>query len=115
MRKTIRKAIAESVKDLLKGGFSTSFTDRELKDLGIKIPEVQIAPEKVRKIRQKTRFSQTVFARLLNVSPSSVRQWEQGKRRPTGSTKVLLDILDKKPTILNYRISGRRQLNRKAA
>jgi putative transcriptional regulator len=115
MRKTIRNAVAESVKDLLNGGFSTSFTDRELKDLGIKIPEVQIAPEKVRKIRQKTRFSQTVFARLLNVSPSSVRQWEQGKRRPTGSTKVLLDILDKKPTILNYRINGRRHLNRKAA
>ena len=108
MRKTIQKAIAESVKDLINGGFPTSFTNRELKDLGVKIPEVQIAPEKVRRIRQKTRFSQSVFAQLLNVSPSSVRQWEQGKRRPTGSTKVLLDILDKKPTILNYRINGKR-------
>jgi putative transcriptional regulator len=115
MRKTIRNAVAESVKDLLDRGFSTSFTDKELKDLGIKIPEVQIEPEKVRRIRQKTRFSQTVFARLLNVSPSSVRQWEQGKRRPTGSTKVLLEILDKKPAILNYRIAGRRHFNRKAA
>jgi putative transcriptional regulator len=115
MRKTIQKAIAESVKDLITGGFSTSFTNRELKDLGIKIPEVQIAPEKVRSIRKKTRFSQTVFARLLNVSPSSVRQWEQGKRRPTGSTKVLLDILDKKPTLLNYRISEKRNLSRKVA
>ena len=107
MRKTIQKAVAESVKDLIDGGFTTSFTNRELKDLGVKIPEVQIAPEKVRRIRQKTRFSQSVFAQLLNVSPSSVRQWEQGKRRPTGSTKVLLDILDKQPTILNYRINGK--------
>ena len=82
MRKTIQKAVAESVKDLIDGGFTTSFTNRELKDLGVKIPEVQIAPEKVRRIRQKTRFSQSVFAQLLNVSPSSVRQWEQGKRRP---------------------------------
>jgi putative transcriptional regulator len=107
MRKTIRNAVAESVQDLINGGFSTSFTGREIKDLGIKIPKVQIAPEKVRRIRQKTRFSQTVFARLLNVSPSSVRQWEQGKRRPTGSTKVLLDVLDKQPTLLNYRIAGK--------
>jgi putative transcriptional regulator len=115
MRRTIKKAVADSVKDLLNGGFSTSFTDRELKDLGIKIPEVKIVPEKVRKIRQKTRYSQTVFARLLNVSPSSVRQWEQGKRKPTGSTKVLLDMLDKKPTILNYRIGGKGHFSQKAA
>ena len=114
MRNTIRKAVAESVQDLVDGGFPVSFTDRELKDLGITIPEVEMEPGQVRKIRQKTRFSQTVFARLLNVSPSSVRQWEQGTRRPTGSTKVLLDILDKKPTILNYRIGGTRQLKRKA-
>lgn len=110
MRKTIKSAIAESVKDLVTGGFPTSFTERELKEMGIKIPDVEIAPDKVRRIRQKTRFSQTTFARLLNVSPSSVRQWEQGKRRPTGSTKVLLDILDKKPTILNYRIGEKRSI-----
>lgn len=111
MRNTIKNAIAESVKDLLMGGFQTSFTNKELKDLGIKIPDVQISSEKVHKIRMKTRFSQTVFARLLNVSPSSVRQWEQGKRKPTGSTKVLLEILDKEPSILNYRISGVRHSN----
>jgi putative transcriptional regulator len=105
MRKTIKKAVAESVNDLIEGGFSTSFSDRELKELGIKIKDVQIESEKIQRIRKKTHFSQTVFARLLNVSPSSVRQWEQGKRKPTGSTKVLLEILDKTPTILNYRIT----------
>jgi putative transcriptional regulator len=115
MRKTIRTAVAESVKDLINSGFSTSFTDRELKELGVKIPEVHITPENIRRIREKTRCSQTVFARLLNVSPSSVRQWEQGKRRPTGSTKVLLDILDRKPLILNYRLQGSRHINRKVA
>jgi putative transcriptional regulator len=120
MRKTIRNVVAESVKDLINGGFLTSFTNKELKDLGIKIPEVLIAPEKVRSIRKKTRFSQTVFARLLNVSPSSVRQWEQGKRRPTGSTKVLLDILDKNsnhlkfPVLCNLRSQGRGQVMQSA-
>lgn len=110
MRTTIRKAVAESVQDLIDSGFPTSFTDRELKSLGIKISEVHIGPGAIRRIRRKTHFSQTVFARLLNVSPSSVRQWEQGKRSPAGSTKVLLEILDKKPTILNYRIAGKRLL-----
>jgi len=54
MRKTIRNAVAESIKDLINGGFPASFTDRELKDMGIRIPEVQIAPEAVRRIRLKT-------------------------------------------------------------
>jgi putative transcriptional regulator len=101
----MKKVIAESVQDLIDGGFGTSFTARELKELGVKIPDVRVAPNRVRSIRRKTHASQPVFARLLNVSPSSVRQWEQGKRRPTGSTKVLLDILDREPHILDYRIS----------
>ena len=49
-------------------------------------------------------LSQAVFARVLNVSAGAVRQWEQGKRRPSGSTMVLLEMLDKKPHLLDYRI-----------
>jgi putative transcriptional regulator len=48
----------------------------------------------------------TVFAKLLNVSPSSIRQWEQGKRKPTGSTKVLLEVLEKEPHVLDYRMES---------
>ncbi len=51
-------------------------------------------------------MSQTVFAQVLNVSPSSVRQWEQGIRNPTGSTKVLLELLDKSPHVLDYRMGA---------
>ena len=111
MRKTIRKAIAESVTDLITGGFGTSFTERELNEFGVKIPEVSVPQEKIKHIRRETHFSQTVFAKLLNVSPSSVRQWEQGKRTPTGSTKVLLDILNRQPHILDYRIDSKSSID----
>jgi len=37
----------------------------------------------------------------LNVSLSSVRQWEQGTRTPTGSTKVLINLLSKQPALVN--------------
>jgi putative transcriptional regulator len=49
-----------------------------------------------------------VFARLLNVSISSIRQWEQGSRKPTGSAKVLLELLDREPHILDYRIKQKK-------
>jgi len=106
MRNTIKKAISDSVQDLISAGLGTSFTERELLELGVKIPDVHIDPGKIKLIRHKTHVSQSVFAKLLNVSPSSIRQWEQGKRKPTGSTKVLLEVLDKEPHVLDYRMAN---------
>ena len=115
MRSTIKKAISVSVQDLVKNGLGTSFTERELQDLGVKIPDIRIEPDKIKNIRHKTHVSQSVFAKLLNVSPSSIRQWEQGKRKPTGSTKVLLDVLDKSPHMLDYRMETSGMKKEKAA
>jgi putative transcriptional regulator len=104
MRQSIKKAIGNTVKDLMSSGIQTSFTEKELKELGVEIPKVEIYAKDIQAIRKKIKLSQSVFARVLNVSPSSVRQWEQGKRIPAGSTKVLLDLLRRNPNILNYRI-----------
>jgi putative transcriptional regulator len=105
MRKSIKNAIGNTVHDLINSGIKTSFTEKEIKTLGVKIPEVEINAKDIQEIREKTKLSQSVFAKVLNVSPSSVRQWEQGKRKPTGSTKVLLELLRNQPSILNYRIT----------
>jgi len=109
MRKKINNAIAETIEDLLKNGIKPSFSERELKTLGVKIPEVAINAEDIQKIREITKLSQSVFAKVLNVSSSSVSQWEQGKRTPSGSTKVLLELLQKYPDLLNYRIESSSQ------
>ncbi len=106
MRDSIKNAIGDTVQDLINSGIETSFTEKELKEFGIKIPEVEINAHDIQKIREKAKLSQSVFAKVLNVSPSSVRQWEQGTRKPTGSTKVLLELLQKQPSILNYRITS---------
>lgn len=106
MRDSIKKAIGETVQDMLNSGIKTSFTKKELDSLGIKIPEIQLTAFQIKAIREQMNLSQTVFARLLNVSPSSIRQWEQGKRKPTGSTKVLLELLKKSPHLLDYRLSA---------
>ena len=104
MRNSINKAIGDTLQDLINSGGKTSFSVKELKLFGIEIPSVKLSASDIKKIRKSTHLSQNVFARLLNVSLSSVRQWEQGKRIPTGATKVLLELLLKKPDILFYRI-----------
>ncbi len=41
MRESIKEAIGETVQNLMDAGIKTSFTERELRSLGVKIPEVQ--------------------------------------------------------------------------
>ncbi len=106
MRDSVKKAIGETVQGMMNSGFKTSFTEKELNSLGVTIPEVQLSTHQIKEIRETLNVSQTVFAKLLNVSPSSIRQWEQGKRKPTGSTRVLLDLLQRSPNILDYRLKA---------
>ncbi len=109
MRKKLKKALKDTVQDLINSGVQTSFTGKELKTLGITFNEILITPDKIKKIRKESNYSQSVFARLLNVSISSVRQWEQGSRMPSGSAKVLLELMEKEPHILDYRIKQNKE------
>ena len=106
MRNSIKQSIGETVQDLINSGIKTSFTQKELDSLGVEIPAVQLSTHQIKEIRERLNLSQAVFAKLLNVSPSSIRQWEQGKRKPTGATQVLLELLQKSPHLLDYRMSA---------
>lgn len=106
MRNSIKEAIGNTVQDLINSGIKTSFTKKELDSLGIDIPKIQVTTDQIKSIRKEMNISQTVFAKILNVSPSSIRQWEQGKRTPSGSTKVLLELLETSPHLLDYRLKA---------
>ena len=51
----------------------------------------------VRRVRRRLGFSQSEFAERIDVSLDTLRNWEQGKRCPTGAAKALLKVLDKAP------------------
>ncbi len=50
-----------------------------------------------RRVRRRLGFSQAEFAERIDVSLDTIRNWEQGKRQPTGAAKALLRVLDKAP------------------
>lgn len=50
-----------------------------------------------RRVRKRPGLSQAEFSRRIDVSLDTIRNWEQGKRQPTGAAKTLLKILDKAP------------------
>jgi putative transcriptional regulator len=42
-------------------------------------------------------LSQAKFAKLIHVEIGTLRNWEQGRRRPTGPAQVLLRAIEKDP------------------
>ena len=50
-----------------------------------------------RRIRRRLGLTQMEMARRIDVPPETIRNWEQGKRHPTGAARSLLRILDKAP------------------
>ena len=51
----------------------------------------------IRAIREGYGLSQTKFAALMGVSVGTLRNWEQGRRSPDGSARVLLRVVAKHP------------------
>ncbi len=58
---------------------------------------VQVPAVDVRKARRKLGMSQDRFAASFGVSVATVRNWEQGRRRPEGAARVLLRVIEREP------------------
>ena len=48
-------------------------------------------------VRVRLGMSQAELSNHIHVSTETIRNWEQGKRTPTGPAKALLKILHKQP------------------
>lgn len=49
------------------------------------------------RVRKRLGLTQVEFSRRIDVSLDTIRNWEQGKRSPTGAARALLRVLDKAP------------------
>ena len=50
--------------------------------------------------RARLGLSQSRFAALLGISSSTLKNWEQGRRRPTGAAKVLVRVAKRHPRVV---------------
>lgn len=95
MSKRLLAALHETATGLHKAGVFNLRTMREFDALCL--PAVkQMSAARIKRIRRRSNTSQAVFAAYLNTSPSTVRQWEQGHKRPNGPSLRLLDLVDRK-------------------
>jgi putative transcriptional regulator len=54
----------------------------------------------VRSIREKLRLTRPQFAARYGFPVGTVRDWEQLKRRPEASARILLKVIEKRPEVV---------------
>lgn len=64
------------------------------------VHEVEVPRLDIAAIRSKTGLSQPAFARSIGIPLGTLKNWEQGRRRPEGPARVLLALIDKRPSIV---------------
>lgn len=58
----------------------------------------EFSPLDVKAIREQLQQSQSEFARMIGISTATLQNWEQGRRRPEGPARALLQVAMKNPT-----------------
>lgn len=94
-RSAILKAMHDTARGLHDAGLMRAQTMREFDVLCL--PKIKdYSPAQIRRIRQRNRASQAVFAAYLNTSVSTVQKWERGEKRPNGPSLKLLNLVEAK-------------------
>jgi putative transcriptional regulator len=84
----------EMARDLLEVGAMDEITMRKMDALCLR-PKKSFTSREIKRIRAKNHVSQAVFAAFLGTGKTTVQQWEQGVKKPSGPAQRLLDIIDR--------------------
>ena len=87
MKEELFEELVESVKQ---GGAILRGEMKPGRSFAFEHPDVQA-------IRKQYGLSQEKFAKLLGISVSTLRNWEQGRRKPEGPARVLLRVAARHP------------------
>lgn len=89
---TLLEAAYEMATDLYEAGVINAVTMREFESVCIP-PVRELSAREIKLIRLHEKVSQAIFAKYLNTSTSTVRQWEQGGKHPGGTSLRLLNLI----------------------
>jgi putative transcriptional regulator len=88
----ILKTVHDTARGLHKAGAMDAVTLREFDVLCLP-PVKPLSAAQIKRIRQRSKASQAVFAAYLNTSPSTVQKWETGAKSPSGPSLKLLHLV----------------------
>ena len=93
MKENLLEIAHELANDLYQARVINAQTMREF-DTHCLPPVKHYTPQQIKAIRFQNQVSQSVFAAYLNVSTSTIQQWEQGHKKPNGPSLKLLNLVE---------------------
>lgn len=88
----LNESIYSAAKSLYDINAIDSVTMREFD--AINLPFIKdLTAQDIKKIRMSEKVSQPVFAKFLNTTVHTIRDWEQGKKHPRGVALKLLNLV----------------------
>jgi len=105
MKKVRVKVKVTSAQSLPKGRINKRLVDATTEhDIALQQAEdderaMQDTAKFAQRVRKRLGMTQVEFSDCLDVPLDTIRNWEQGKRSPTGAAKTLLKILNKTPEL----------------
>ena len=88
------EAIHSSASAMYKVGAIDKTTMRSFDTSCLAAPPA-LKPKEIKRLRERYRISQPVFARYLNTSESTIEKWETGAKQPSGMALKLLSVVEK--------------------
>lgn len=64
----------------------------------------------VKSIREKYQMTQEQFSEAFGISLSTLRNWEQERRKPDGPTLFLLKLIEKRPEVVRQLVREERNI-----
>lgn len=87
----------EDLKEGLEGLIEYRKGNIKLRVSHVELPEkpATYKAKDIKNLRENKKYSQAIFARVLNVSPKTIQAWESGARKPNQSALRLIELVDK--------------------
>ena len=89
------RRVADEIGQALEEALAYARGDRTV---AVRVHEVEVPAEiDVRSIRRHLGLTQAEFASRYGFALTALRDWEQGRRRPERSARVLLRVIEREP------------------
>lgn len=90
---------------------------RELRTTELAPPPAPVVAADIKRLRDRMKMSQAVFAHCLNVSTKLVQAWESKRRTPEGPALLLLRLVERQPSLIlaKWAVAARTGTGRKKA
>jgi len=98
MTKQYRSPVMASIHETVEGLHAADLMEKQSMrkfDEACLTPVRPLAPEEIRRLREREGASQAVFARYINVTTGLISQWERGEKHPQGASLKLLSLVAK--------------------